>query len=209
MSEFNTDTEKNLLETGVLDESDIPLESDPMFQSAPIPQSDPAPAPNSDPIQQLPIPSPSAPAQTLRSPIVCVLGHVDVGKTKLLDALRESNIQEGESGGITQQIGATFFHKEYIDNITSSLNKQVDIPGLLFIDTPGHDCFTNLRIRGIEIADIAIVVVDLIKGLEKQTIECINLLKAHNTPFIVVLNKLDKIVGWNVDTKAKKNENCI
>jgi translation initiation factor 5B len=140
---------------------------------------------------------------TLRSPVCCVLGHVDVGKTKFLDAIRSSSVQEHESGGITQQIGATFFHRDYINKLMKSTNKTTELPGLLFIDTPGHDCFTNLRIRGTEIADIAIVIVDIIKGLEKQTIECIKLLNKHKTPFVVALNKLDKILDWKPDLKSQ------
>lgn len=142
--------------------------------------------------------------EEIRSPVCCVLGHVDVGKTKLLDALRKSNVQAGESGGITQQIGATYFPREYINKLISSMNKTIDVPGVLLIDTPGHDCFTNLRLRSIEIADIAIVVVNIIKGLQKQTIECINLLKKNRTPFVIALNKLDMVDGWVKDKKASQ-----
>lgn len=137
----------------------------------------------------------------LRSPICCVLGHVDVGKTTLLDALRDTNVQGHESGGITQQIGATFFSSDYINKYVECMEKKIEVPGLLFIDTPGHDCFTNLRLRGIEIADIAIVIINIVKGVQKQTIECIDLLKKNKTPFIIALNKLDTVNGWTIDKK--------
>ena len=132
---------------------------------------------------------------------MAVLGHVDSGKTSILDKIRGTGVQGREAGGITQHIGASFLPDETIEKICGSLyeklgNTETKIPGLLVIDTPGHEVFTNLRARGGSAADIAILVVDINRGFQPQTNESLKILESRKVPFVVALNKVDMISGW-------------
>src|SRR3989344_5715633 len=136
----------------------------------------------------------------LRQPIIAVLGHVDHGKTSILDCIRQTAIATREAGGITQAIGTTEISSDVITKLCSTLlrkfNFTINVPGVLFIDTPGHEAFTSLRKRGGSIADIAILVVDINEGIMPQTAESIEILKATKTHFVVAVNKIDRIHGW-------------
>jgi translation initiation factor 5B len=145
----------------------------------------------------------------LRQPIISVLGHVDHGKTSLLDYIRHSKLTSKESGGITQHIGATEVPKEDVLNIVSGFipKDAVKIPGLLFIDTPGHKAFTSLRKRGGSICDIGILIIDINEGFKPQTLEALEILKSMKTPFIIVANKIDNVPGWKPDKTKKIIEN--
>lgn len=137
---------------------------------------------------------------------MAVLGHVDSGKTSLLDKIRGTGVQSREAGGITQHIGASFLPTETIKKMCGQLYEKLakttqETPGLLVIDTPGHEVFTNLRTRGGSAADIAILVVDTNRGFQPQTNESLKILQARKVPFVIALNKVDMIPGWkNVDT---------
>jgi len=139
----------------------------------------------------------------LRQPIVVVLGHVDHGKTSLLDKIRGTAVIKKEPGEMTQHIGASLVPASAINELTKPLrslfNIQLKIPGLLFIDTPGHEAFSNLRKRGGSIADFAILVIDINEGVKKQTIESIEILRSRRVPFLVAANKIDKVPGWKAN----------
>jgi translation initiation factor 5B len=138
----------------------------------------------------------------IRTPIVAVLGHVDHGKTLLLDRIRGSEVIKTEAGGITQHIGATLVPIDVIRAMSATLGDLgVNIPGLLFIDTPGHHAFTTLRARGGALADMAILVVDINEGFQPQTLEALQILRNYKTPFVVAANKIDRIHGWRVHPK--------
>ena len=146
----------------------------------------------------------------IRSPIVSVLGHVDHGKTTLLDYIRGSTIAAKEAGGITQHIGATEIPNDTIENICGDFISKLAIkdliPGLFFIDTPGHAAFTSLRKRGGALADLAVLILDVNDGFKPQTYEALNILKMYKTPFIVVANKIDRLFGWEVHEGASFRE---
>lgn len=142
----------------------------------------------------------------LRQPIVVVLGHVDHGKTTLLDKIRGTAVVKKEPGEMTQEVGASFVPSSVIEKVALPLKSiipvKLEIPGLLFIDTPGHELFSNLRRRGGSVADIAILVVDITEGFQRQTIESLEILKDKKVPFLVAANKIDRIPGW----KPMENE---
>ena len=147
---------------------------------------------------------------TLKAPICCIVGHVDAGKTSLLDRLRNTNIQEKEVGGITQHIGSTFFPIETIENSCSSIKGKFEvicnIPGILMIDTPGHSEFQSLRDVGTSICDLGILIIDIEESIQEQTKEAIKLLKEKKIPFVVAVTKLDKINGWKTTTSSNLRE---
>jgi len=136
----------------------------------------------------------------IRQPIVTFLGHVDHGKTSIQDFIRSTSVMKGESGAITQAIGASIIPLHIIKKVCGrtldSLNMKFTIPGILMIDSPGHAAFTNLRKRGGNLADIAILVINIKEGIKPQTLESIEILKNYKTPFIIAANKLDLLAGW-------------
>lgn len=143
----------------------------------------------------------------IRQPIVTVCGHVDHGKTSVLDCLRGSCVQEGEAGGITQKISFTTYPIDKLKNTCPLIEKsgiKTNIPGFLFIDTPGHAAFTNLRKRGGSLADLAVLVIDINEGIKPQTAEVIQILKHNKTPFVIALNKVDNISGFQTSDKPIK-----
>ena len=142
----------------------------------------------------------------LRKVLLTVVGHVDHGKSSILDTIRGSTVAEREAGLITQAIGASIIPQETINRLCKDLlkatGKKFTTPGLLAIDTPGHAAFSNLRKRGGALADIAIVVVDINEGFRPQTEEAIEILRNSKTPFIIATNKIDLISGWSSDLKS-------
>jgi translation initiation factor 5B len=158
--------------------------------------------------------------KALRQPIVVVLGHVDHGKTTLLDKIRGTAIVKKEPGEMTQEVGASLVPSSVIEKVAEPIKKvipvRLEIPGLLFIDTPGHELFSNLRRRGGSVADIAILVVDLMEGFQRQTTESVEILKSKKVPFIVAANKVDRIPGWKpqpnssiLDSMNKQSKNVL
>ena len=142
----------------------------------------------------------------IRTPIVCVMGHVDHGKTSLLDRIRGSSVVSSEVGAIPQHIGATIVPIDAIRSMSGTMGKMpINIPGLLFIDTPGHHAFTTLRARGGALADMAILVVDINQGFQPQTIEALQILRNCRTPFVIAATKIDRIHGW----RTNENESFL
>lgn len=146
----------------------------------------------------------------LRQPIISILGHVDHGKTTLLDYIRGTRVAAGEPGLITQHVGASEVPAGILKTRAGELLKrfktEVKVPGLLFIDTPGHEAFTFLRKRGGSLADIAVLVIDINEGIKPQTDEALQILKSYKTPFVIAANKIDKVEGWTAKKDASFSE---
>ena len=144
----------------------------------------------------------------IRQPIITFVGHIDHGKTSLQDYIRQSSVIKTEAGKITQHIGSSNIPLDTVKTICGklldTLKLKFTIPGLLFVDTPGHAAFNNLRRRGGNLADIAILVIDINEGVMPQTLECIDILKQYKTPFIIALNKIDNISGWRKQADSLK-----
>ncbi|MFX1345535.1 MAG: translation initiation factor IF-2 [Promethearchaeota archaeon] len=143
----------------------------------------------------------------IRAPITCILGHIDHGKTTILDYIRGTVVQQREAAGITQHIGASYFPTEDIKNFLRKskqefAEKEIKLPGILVIDTPGHAAFLNLRRRGGAVADIAILVIDITAGTMPITWESVRILRERKTPFVIAANKIDRISGWKSKTDA-------
>jgi len=138
--------------------------------------------------------------EEIRSPIIITVGHVDHGKTTLLDAIRGTCVTKMEPGELTQHVGASFIPIKVIETLCKELLEKmkikIEIPGLLFIDTPGHAAFISMRVKGTSIADLAILVVDINEGFQEQTVESLKILKEYKVPFVVAATKIDKIPGW-------------
>jgi len=143
----------------------------------------------------------------IRAPITCILGHIDHGKTTILDYIRGTIVQQREAAGITQHIGASYFPTEDIKEFLKKskqefAEKEIKLPGILVIDTPGHAAFLNLRRRGGAVADIAILVIDVTAGTMPITWESVRILRDRKTPFVIAANKIDRITGWKSKTDA-------
>jgi translation initiation factor 5B len=158
--------------------------------------------------------------EEIRSPIVITVGHVDHGKTTLLDCIRGTTVTKMEPGELTQHIGASFIPKRVIENLSKDLLQKmkisIEIPGLLFIDTPGHAAFISMREKGCNVADLAILVVDINEGFQEQTHESLKILKEYKVPFIVAATKIDKIPGWRdqkttsfLESISKQSEDVV
>jgi translation initiation factor 5B len=143
--------------------------------------------------------------QQIKTPCCAVLGHVDVGKTKLLDYLRHTETEEAQ--GISQQIGTTLYSRQRLEKLIGNLKDNIGLDALLMIDTPGHECFDLIRYVALKVSDIVILIIDMIKGIEKQTINIISLLQKHNVFFIICVNKMDRIYGWQKNTLDSNNNN--
>jgi translation initiation factor 5B len=146
----------------------------------------------------------------IRAPITCILGHIDHGKTTILDYIRGTVVQQREAAGITQHIGASYFPTEDIKEFLKKskqefAEKEIKLPGILVIDTPGHAAFLNLRRRGGAVADIAILVIDVTAGTMPITWESVRILRDRKTPFVIAANKIDRISGW----KSKKDADFL
>ena len=126
------------------------------------------------------------------------MGNIDSGKTRTLDTIRRTAVTASEAGAITQMISSSSISFKTLQKVTGDLlkNQKITIPGLIFLDTPGHAAFSNMRKRGGNLADIAILVIDINEGIKPQTKECLAILKKYKTPFIISLNKFDLIPGY-------------
>lgn len=143
-----------------------------------------------------------------KAPVITFMGHVDAGKTSLQDSISKSGFSgsTGEHGGITQNIGTRFISKDRITQLAGKIKGKFALdsrlPGILSIDTPGHEAFANMRTQGSNQCDLAVLVIDILDGVKPQTIESVNILKENKIPFVIALTKIDKVDGW-VNSKKK------